>query len=158
MQTINRKLTFPSLFAETLQKFPNQAAYSFVGEEAITYKNAYQRIRAVMAFLEKLQIKPGDKIAILSHNMPNWGISYFAATFMGAVTVPLLPDFHPFEIDKYVEHSGATLLFVSKNLEYKIKDIEFLMPPTIICMDDYSIVKSKVRNVQFDAQAVPTKE
>ncbi len=158
MQTINRKLTFPSLFAETLQKFPNQAAYSFVGEEAITYKNAYQRIRAVMAFLEKLQIKPGDKIAILSHNMPNWGISYFAATFMGAVTVPLLPDFHPFEIDKYVEHSGATLLFVSRNLEYKIKDIEFLMPPTIICMDDFSIVKSKVRNLQFDAQAVPTKE
>ncbi len=158
MQTINRKLTFPALFAETLQKFPNRGAYSFVDETPITYRQAHQRILAVMAFLEKLQTKPGDKIAILSHNMPNWGISYFATTFMGAISVPLLPDFHPFEIDKYVEHAGATILFVSKNLEYKIQDIEFLMPPTIICIDDFSIVKSKVRNVKFDAQAVPAKE
>ena len=33
---------------------------------------------------------PGDKVAILSSNMPNWGIAYFAVTFMGAVAVPVL--------------------------------------------------------------------
>ncbi len=158
MPITHSKLTFPSLFAETVQKFPNHPSYAFVGEDPISYKQSQQKIRAVMAFLEKLHAKPGDKIAFLSYNMPNWGISYFATTFMGAVAVPLLPDFHPFEIDKYIEHSGASVLFVSKNLEYKIKDIEFLMPPIIILMDDFSIVKSKVKNVFFDEQAVPIHE
>jgi long-chain acyl-CoA synthetase len=158
MNTDNTNYTFPFLFSETLQKFPEHNAYAFVGEKPISYNQAYSDIQAVQAFLEKLGAKTGDKIAILSSNMPHWGVSYFATTFMGAVAVPLLPDFHPHEIEKYLEHSEASFLFVSKNLKYKLKGLEHKLPANIIMIDDFSIIRSVVQDVVYDAQAVPVQE
>ena len=89
------KLTFPSMFNETLGKFGKKDAYAFVGEEPKSYETAYKDIQALIAILEKNGICQGDKVAILSSNMPNWGVAYFAITFMGAVAVPVLPDFSP---------------------------------------------------------------
>ena len=60
-----------------------------------------------MRLLEDYSVKPGDKVAILSTSMPNWGVTYFAVTFMGAVAVPILPDFTPGEIANVLDHSGA---------------------------------------------------
>lgn len=158
MSIDNKPFTFPSLFSETLQKFPERSAYAFVGEKPISYKQANGKIRSLIAFLEKLQAKPGDKIAILSSNMPNWGITYFATTFMGAVAVPLLPDFHPHEIEKFLEHSGAEFLFISKNLRYKLKGIEHKMPPNIIMIDDFSVLSPLGQSIGYDVKAVPAKE
>lgn len=158
MKTDTSKYTFPSLFSETLQRFPEHNAYAFVGEKPISYKQADQKILALQAFLEKLDAKPGDKIAILSSNMPNWGVTYFAVTFMGAVAVPLLPDFHPHEIEKFLEHSEAEFLFISKNLKYKLKGIEHKMPATIVIVDDFSVLHAKVQDVTYDEQAVPSQQ
>jgi long-chain acyl-CoA synthetase len=158
MNTNTTDYTFPSLFSETLQKFPEHNAYAFVGQKPISYKQANQKIQALQSFLERLGAKPGDKVAILSANMPNWSITYFATTFMGAVAVPLLPDFHPHEIEKYLEHSEAEFLFISKNLQYKMKGIEHRMPSTIILTDDFSVIRSRVSDVTYDAQAVSSQE
>lgn len=99
------KLTFPAKFTETVRRHGNRNAFAFVGEEPKTYKQAYSDIKAVMALLEKNGIKKGDKVAILSTNMPNWGITYFAITFMGAVAVPILPDFSITEVRNVLDHS-----------------------------------------------------
>ena len=45
--------------------------------------------------------------------MPNWGVAYFAITFMGAVAVPILPDFSITEVANVLEHSGAKAIFIS---------------------------------------------
>ena len=87
------KLTLPSKFGETVWKYGNRGAYAFAGEEALSYNAVNSEILAVMAMLERNGIGRGDKVAILSTNMPNWGIAFFAVTFMGAVAVPILPDF-----------------------------------------------------------------
>jgi len=72
MEEKNIRLTFPALFNQTLQKFGSASAYAFVGEEPISYEAAGKKINAVSAFLEKNGVNPGDKVAILSTNMPNW--------------------------------------------------------------------------------------
>ena len=72
-----------------------------------------RKLYALMAMLEKNGICPGDKVAILSSNMPNWGIAYFSITFMGAVAVPVLPDFSATEVGNVLEHSGAKAIFIS---------------------------------------------
>ena len=55
-------------------------------------------------------------MAILSTNMPNWGVAFFSVTFMGAVIVPILPDFSPTEVGNVLEHSGAKAIFISSSL------------------------------------------
>jgi len=69
--------------------------------------------------------------------MPNWVVSFLATTFMGAVAVPLLPDFLPKEIENILEHSEAKAVIVSDSLWPKISDIatDFLLYR--IAMEDF---------------------
>ncbi len=110
---------------------------------------------ALMALLEKLNIGPGDKVAILSSNMPNWGISYYAITFMGAVAVPLLPEFLPAEITMLLEHSESKAVFVSENLAYKLKGVETKELNSIIRIEDFSLVAGGETGITYDKQASP---
>jgi len=121
MEYIKNSLTFPSMFDETLRKFGKHNAYSFVGESPVTFEAANKQIQSVIAFLEKNGIEPGDKVAILSTNMPNWGITYFAVTFMGAIAVPVLPDFSNTEVGNVLEHSDAKAIFISNSLLQRIE-------------------------------------
>jgi len=72
--------------------------------------------------------------------MPNWGASYFAITFMGAVAVPILPDFTPGEIANVLDHSGAKALFVSGNLSHKYGEYASATLETVISIDDFSVI------------------
>lgn len=116
--------TLPKGFSETVNKFGDKTALSLVGEKPISYNELNTKILSLIKFLEDLGYKQGDKIAILSTNVPNWGIAYFAVTFMGAVAVPLLPDFLPYEIENILKHSESKGIFVSDKLLYKIENIK----------------------------------
>ena len=135
------KLTFPALFTKTLKNHEDAAAFAFVGENSITYKEVKEKIDEVIALLENLNIKSKDKVAILSLNMPNWGITYYAITFMGAIVVPILPDFMPTEIENVLTHSEAKAIFVSKNLYTKIAKLD--NPKNVIKIEDFSIIESQ---------------
>ena len=150
-------LTFPWMFNETLRKFGKHNAYAFVGEEPKTYETVNTEIQALIAFLEKIGICKGDKVAILSLNMPNWGIAYFSITFMGAVVVPVLPDFSSTEIANVLEHSGSKAIFISNSLlsrvaGYKSEDLK-----TAILMEDFSLIYSEKEGCKFDPKALPVK-
>lgn len=154
----NLKLTFPTLFGETVRKFGDHNSYSFVGEKPRTYNESAREIRALMAFLEKLEIGPGDKVAILSNNMPNWSSAFFSVTFMGAVVVPVLPDFSSTEASNVLTHSGARILFISSSQINKIEEFKSDELETIILIDDYSILSPGNKAVAFDPSAEPAKQ
>jgi long-chain acyl-CoA synthetase len=150
------RLTFPGMFNETLKKFGKQNAYAFAGEEPRTYETVNGEILALIAFLEKNGIKPGDKVAILSLNMPNWGVAYFSVTFMGAIAVPVLPDFSPTEVANVLDHSGSKAIFISQSLLSRIEGFESDTLKTAIMMEDFSLLFSKKKTV-FDPSAVPAR-
>ena len=149
------ELTFPALFNATLQRFGASGAYAFAGEEPITYEDAGRKIQALIAFLEKNNICPGDKVAILSTNMPNWGIAYFSVTFMGAVAVPVLPDFSPTEVGNVLSHSETKAIFVSTSLLPKIEGYKSDDLKTGILLEDFSLIFSEGNQNGFDPGAMP---
>jgi long-chain acyl-CoA synthetase len=150
-------LTFPGLFNETLRKFGKRNAYAFVGEEPKTYESVNREIRALIAFLEENGIRPGDKVAILSLNMPNWGIAYFSITFMGAVVVPILPDFSPVEIANILEHSGTKAIFISNSLLSRIEDFKSDILTLSILIEDFSILPPAKDRSKYDPSVLSTK-
>ena len=114
----NKKvLTIPFLAGESFRKHGGNKAMGFVGEEVITYNQLKGKVESVMALLEKYSVQKGDKVAILSGGMPNWGAVYLAVTSMGAVVVPILNDFTAGEISNVLIHSGTRVIFVSGALE-----------------------------------------
>jgi long-chain acyl-CoA synthetase len=156
IKTGESKMTFPSKFAETLKKHGNKNAYAFVGEEPKTYEQVNREIQALTAFLEKKGIAPGDKVAILSSNMPNWGIAFFSITFMGAVAVPILPDFSVTEVKNVLDHSEAKAIFISNPLLNKLEGYKSEDLKTVIQIEDFSITGESDLFGGFDITAVPT--
>ena len=152
MEDVTR-LTFPAFFAATLNRFGNRNAMALVGKQPLTYLEANDRIQAVIAFLEKLGIQPGDKVALLSTNQPNWGIAYFAVTFMGAVIVPLLPEFLPAEISTLLEHSETRVIFASEGLLPKLAGIETRWLQEVVKIEDFTVIRSHENRPVFEATA-----
>ncbi len=136
-------LTFPALFAETIRNNGNRPAMALVGEDPITYDELDRKIQALIAWFEKLGLHQGDKIAILSSSIPNWGISYYAITFMGAIVVPLLPDFHTSEIGNILAHSEAKAIFVSDGLRPKLSGITLEQLPLRIRIEDFMLYENE---------------
>lgn len=150
------KLTFPAFFAATLNRFSDRNAMALVGKKPLSYREVDDRISATMAFLEKLGVRPGDKVAILSANQPSWGITYYAVTFMGAVVVPLLPEFLPVEISALLEHSETRVVFASEGLLSKLVGITTDFLQEVVKIEDFSVVRSYEGWPAFDANAKPT--
>jgi long-chain acyl-CoA synthetase len=155
MEDTNKTLTFPALFGDTMLKFGDHGAYAFAGEEPISWAAAHKQIQALTAFLEKNDILPGDRVALLSANMPNWAIAYFSITFMGAVVVPILPDFSVTEVANVLEHSGAKAIFISSGLLPRIEGFKSENLKTGILIEDFSLLFSEQNSCQFDPVAIP---
>jgi len=158
MEENNIRLTFPALFNETVRKYGSHNAYAFVGERPKTYDDSAREISALTALLEKTGIKPGDKVALLSNNMPNWSSAYFSITFMGAVVVPILPDFSTTEVGNVLIHSGARAIFVSSSQLPKIEGFKSEELKTGILIEDYSILFSENKSYVYDPSAKPEKK
>ena len=151
-------LTLPALLSRSVEKYADLPAVAFVDETPLTYAEFDKRRMAIVAMLEKMDIKPGDRIALLSANMPNWGITYFSIVSMGAIVVPILPDFSSGEIENVLLHSEAKAIFISTSLKAKI---EGLKPDTLqhrILIDDFSLLETTGKKIQFKEDAQPAKE
>ena len=109
------------MLRNSFAKFGTSQSLVFVGEANRTYAQLENEINHVVIQLMKAGVSKGDKVVILSSNMPNWGISYFAVTTIGAIAVPILPDFSVTEIANIIEHSESKIIFVSENLFPKIE-------------------------------------
>jgi long-chain acyl-CoA synthetase len=90
--------------------------------------------------------------------MPNWAIAYFSITFMGAVAIPVLPDFSATEIANVLDHSGSKALFISNSLLSRIEGFKSQVLKTTILIEDFSLLKSEKSSVKFDISALPEKK
>ncbi len=118
-------------------KYGNLPAVSFVGQPPLTYGELYQKALELQLLLKNDGITKGDRVAILSESMPHWSIAYFAVTSMGAVAVPILPDFHQNQVQHILRHSKSKAVFVSQNQLAKIEDARFDDLKRIILLDTF---------------------
>lgn len=142
--------TIPAQLSESVKTFSERTAYSVVDGNVVTFKQLGDTVSEIIVFLENLGVKKGDKVAILSTNMPNWGMTYFAISSMGAIAVPLLPDFSPTEIENILNHSESKVIFVSEALIHKIKHISNDYLHTKVKINDFSMLQTAYEGVSFN--------
>lgn len=104
----------------SVAQFSERQALSFVGGKALTYAEVGVITHQLMVWMSENGIKKGDRVALLSQNMPHWGVAYLAITGMGAVVVPILVDFSEVELNKILAHSESKAILVSEKLSAKI--------------------------------------
>ena len=112
--------TLREVLQQSLEKFSDRVAFSLWRGAEVTYKEVGERVEKIQEMLVDADIQPGDRVAILSSSVPNWGVAYFAITSAGYVVVPIMPDFSSEDIDRIIEHSESKALFVSDKLYSKL--------------------------------------
>ena len=120
----HKPLTLKSLIDYSVLHFADCPSVSFVEGTPITYKQLGQKIEEVAALLSSFGLQKGDKVALFSHNMPNWVIAYFSVVSKGMIIVPVLPDFTRQEVENVLIHSEAKVLFVSERLQSRVDGLE----------------------------------
>ena len=78
-----------------------------------------ERVKSVALGLASLGIRPGDRIALLSENRPEWSISDLAILGLGAINVPIYTTQALDQVDYILSDSGARAIFISNRRLYK---------------------------------------
>ena len=82
------ELSFPQVLDRMVEEFPDQYAFRYT---TLDYTRTYAQFRdGVDSFARALiamGVKSGDKVAIWATNVPQWFITFWAATKIGAVLV-----------------------------------------------------------------------
>ena len=112
--------TLYEILHSSVEKYSDKVAFSMLGSEEVTYSELGRRVKEVQDMLLGAGLNAGDKVALLSSSMPNWGVCYFAVVTAGMVAVPIMNDFTSAELDLLIKHSESKALLVSDRLYTKL--------------------------------------
>lgn len=132
--------TFPAVLGNTLEKYSDRAALAFVSGEPMTYSEVGKQITSFRELMHKSGVNQGDRVVLLGASSPQWAIAYFAITTLGAIAVPLLPDFSQKEVEGCINHSGATSLVVATRLADRIPNPAELSIERVFRLDDLEML------------------
>jgi long-chain acyl-CoA synthetase len=133
-------MTLQELFNNSCTLYADRPAISFVSGTPMTYAGLKREVEKTVVLLGRMGIGKGDRVAILSGNMPNWCIAYFSIVNTGAVVVPILPDFHPDEVQSIMQHSGSKAVFVSQKLRASLAGFSGEALTHQIAIEDFSLI------------------
>jgi long-chain acyl-CoA synthetase len=148
-RTLETTSSLPGLCLKAVLKHGKQDALNHKLGDVwinITAEIFVDRVRNVALGLADLGIKPGDRIALLSENRPEWSIADLAILSLGAINVPIYTTQAVDQIRYILADSGTRAIFVSnrKLFNHAAKALEGL---------DFL-----ERVIFFDEQAIPEVE
>ena len=135
--------TLAEVFDYATLNYAKRPAYHLIdGDQTYTYASFRDTCRRVSVQLSNFGINSGDKVAILSQNMPNWPVAFFSVTAFGRIAVPLLTDLSENEIANILIHSDAKAMFVSKRFVSKVPKEILDKLRVVISTDDLGIIQT----------------
>jgi long-chain acyl-CoA synthetase len=119
-------LTFPELLELQRRRHGPKTLFQVkVRREWRCYSHAetFAQAHTIAAALNDLGLKPGERVAIILENSPEWAFAYYGAVLNGAIAVPIYYDLKPVEIEAMVEHARPTIAVVSAKALPKVRPL-----------------------------------
>jgi long-chain acyl-CoA synthetase len=114
------------LFETSTKRFSTRVAMRIERDgrkEQYTYADLHELATRAAAFFVGEGVKPNERIVLLSHNAPEWGMTYFGALKAGATCVPVDPESLTGEVVNFVRASEAVGVVISEELDEKHPDL-----------------------------------
>ncbi|QIY93264.1 long-chain fatty acid--CoA ligase [Streptomyces sp. S1D4-11] len=89
---------------------PDRAALR-LEDAAVSYRTLDQGSAHMAGLLHNRGVKPGDRVAIMLPNVPEFALAYYGVLRAGGIVVPMNPLLKSREVAYYLDNSGARLLF-----------------------------------------------
>ena len=119
----------------------NKLSVMLDSDMGYTYSSFKHKCDEISARLSRYGISSGDRVAILSQNMPNWTVAMFSLVPFGRISVPILPDSSETEITNILNHSESKAIFVSKKLLPKVSKECIDKLTLVIDIEDFTLIK-----------------
>ena len=103
--------TIPGLIKHNAERWPDKTAmcYKNLGVwQRYTWSNYFDTVKHFSLGLVALGLQPGDVVAIIGDNEPEWFWGEFAVQAAGAIPTGVYVDAVPDEVKFIVNHSGAS--------------------------------------------------
>lgn len=111
----------------------------------------YERVRDLAASMTyDMNLSPGDRVAIVMPNHPEYLVIRYAAWFAGLSVVPINAKLHVLEIEYMLEHSGSKICFVSSSLQGEL----LLKPGQVEVIDVDCVRYQNMTNVGQEIEMV----
>lgn len=115
--TVVPEWTLTRLFFEAVDRWGDRTAYQrFASADEIvdiSYTEVLATVRNVSCGLTAHGIEPGDRIAILGENRPEWAYCDYGGICSGIIVVPIYPTLTAAQVRYIIENSGVKLVFAS---------------------------------------------
>lgn len=82
-----------------------------LGDTAVSYRTLDRISAHTAGLLHNRGMRPGDRVAIMLPNVPEFAFAYFGVLRAGGIVVPMNPLLKSHEVAYYLGNSGARLLF-----------------------------------------------
>jgi long-chain acyl-CoA synthetase len=110
-------ITLDGLFHERARRSRDQVAYRYFDDHRcewlqLTWQEMEHEIARWQSAMEHEGLKPGDRVAIMLKNSPQWVVFDQAALGMGLVMVPLYVADRPENVAHVLQDSGAKVLLI----------------------------------------------
>ncbi|MEP0545571.1 MAG: long-chain fatty acid--CoA ligase [Rhodothermales bacterium] len=89
------------------------------GWTPITHVALHADALAFAGWLHHVGVRPGDRVAVLSENRPEWAAADLGTQLLGAVNVALYTTLPADQVEYILRDSGARVFVVSTNLQFK---------------------------------------
>ena len=94
------------------------------GWQTLTYRQFLDQVRTIAeALVRDCHIRPGDRVALLGPNSPEWCAIHYAITGIAAIAVPIDAKLQEQEVTHILSDSGAAVLLLESNGDTNILDI-----------------------------------
>lgn len=111
------------VFEESIERFPQQIAFTNMSHD-MTYATLDKLSKDFAAYCQQeLQLKAGDRLAIMMPNLLQYPVVMFGALRAGLVVVNVNPLYTPRELEHQLNDSGAKALVVLSNFAETVEKV-----------------------------------
>jgi long-chain acyl-CoA synthetase len=95
--------------ARSADRYPDRPAVR-LDEEILTYADLDESSARACALLRERGVRPGDRVAVMLPNVPEFAVVYFGVLRAGGVVVPMNPLLKEREVAYYLDDSQSRLM------------------------------------------------
>ena len=116
---------YPSLVAlmeESFQRYRDLPAYRYMGS-TLSFGQWDDQSRALAAWLQAQSLQPGDRVAVMLPNVPQYPVAVAAILRAGLVVVNVNPLYTPRELEHQLKDSGARVIVILENFAATLEKV-----------------------------------
>ncbi|MDP9763776.1 long-chain-fatty-acid--CoA ligase [Deinococcus enclensis] len=119
--------TLPQLLEQAAKHHPDRVALDFLGRTT-NYRELWFQVQRFAHALQKLGVQPGERVAVMLPNTPQFVVSFYAVLLAGGVVVNTSPLYTPHELEHQLNDSGSETLIMLDSFYPRYAEVQERVP------------------------------